>query len=440
MSHVVSCRCHVFTFYQLGAWSPRLSRWYWRICTVSTWTVALFKTRCRRKREGSGRSMLPMSTTRYVVKCEVTPPPGPWETLAGGVSEEVSLCGGGSRLGVLEGHCYPHAHWTVVNPFSPAVRRLAARVHVTLVCRGWRGSTNNNTTYHTSIQEHYWRPADREMLQKYCVYFSVSRGERAEYNHWVCFVRLRMIEDWLFVMNPVPLPPLVSKNVRSWVSVHVPGEQGNCGRRSVRGEAWRGRPTQPYFLADEGAGTYPALVVFQPAISAHLSLLRVKTDGCSHFKRRICPLNRARRYLCGIDMGMWRSTTIRPWKTGTVCPSVCSPSSIMTSGRVSSANPSQRTRRRTLSSGCWRMPLRPVAASSRVSSSKTPMLLWRGQSDTSSRTRRPGVACGTCTRTSSKLSPKNWAPVCMCEPGFAWGTYKIWRILYWFDGHWTMSP
>lgn len=44
---------------------------------------------------------------------------------------------------------------TVVNPFSPAVRRLAARVHVTLVCRGWRGSTNNNTTYHTSIQEHY---------------------------------------------------------------------------------------------------------------------------------------------------------------------------------------------------------------------------------------------------------------------------------------------
>ena len=39
--------------------------------------------------------MLPMSTTRYVVKCEVTPPPGPWETLAGGVSEEVSLCWGG---------------------------------------------------------------------------------------------------------------------------------------------------------------------------------------------------------------------------------------------------------------------------------------------------------------------------------------------------------
>ena len=51
------------------------------------------------------------------------------------------------------------------------------------------------------------------MLQKYCVYFSASRGERAEYNHWVCFVRLRMIEDWLFVMNPVPLPPLVPKNV-----------------------------------------------------------------------------------------------------------------------------------------------------------------------------------------------------------------------------------
>ena len=51
------------------------------------------------------------------------------------------------------------------------------------------------------------------MLQEYCVYFSVSRGERAEYNHWVCFVRLRMIEDWLFVMNPVPLPPLVPKNV-----------------------------------------------------------------------------------------------------------------------------------------------------------------------------------------------------------------------------------
>ena len=54
--------------------------------------------------------MLPMSTTRYVVKCEVTPPSGTWETLAGGVSEEVSLCGEGSRLGVLEGHCYPHAH------------------------------------------------------------------------------------------------------------------------------------------------------------------------------------------------------------------------------------------------------------------------------------------------------------------------------------------
>ena len=54
--------------------------------------------------------MLPMSTTRYVVKCEVTPPSGPWETLAGGVSEKVSLGGGGSRLGVLEGHCYPHAH------------------------------------------------------------------------------------------------------------------------------------------------------------------------------------------------------------------------------------------------------------------------------------------------------------------------------------------
>ena len=71
------------------------------------------------------------------------------------------------------------------------------------------------------------------MLQKYCIYFNVSRGERAEYNHWVCFVRLRMTEDWLFVMNPVPLPPLVSKNVRSW----VPGEEGNCGRRSVRGEA-----------------------------------------------------------------------------------------------------------------------------------------------------------------------------------------------------------
>ena len=54
--------------------------------------------------------MLPTSTTRYVVKCEVTPPPpqAPWETV-GGVSEEVSLCGGGSRLGVLEGHCYPHA-------------------------------------------------------------------------------------------------------------------------------------------------------------------------------------------------------------------------------------------------------------------------------------------------------------------------------------------
>ena len=35
---------------------------------------------------------------------------------------------------------------TVVNPFAPAVRRLAVRVHVALVCRGWRGSTNNNTT------------------------------------------------------------------------------------------------------------------------------------------------------------------------------------------------------------------------------------------------------------------------------------------------------
>ena len=71
------------------------------------------------------------------------------------------------------------------------------------------------------------------MLQKYCIYFYVSRGARTEYNHWVCFVRVRMIEDWLFVMNPVPLPPLVSKNSRSW----VPGEEGNCGRRSVRGEA-----------------------------------------------------------------------------------------------------------------------------------------------------------------------------------------------------------
>ena len=39
-----------------------------------------------------------------------------------------------------------------------------------------------------------------------------------------------------------------------------------------------------------------------------------------------------------------------------------------------------------------------------------------GQSDTSSRTRRPDVACGICTRTSSKLSPQNWAVVCMCEP------------------------
>ena len=47
--------------------------------------------------------MLPMSTTRYVVKFEVTPPPpGRWESLEG-ISEEVSLCVGGFRLGVLEG-------------------------------------------------------------------------------------------------------------------------------------------------------------------------------------------------------------------------------------------------------------------------------------------------------------------------------------------------
>ena len=106
---------------------------------------------------------------------------------------------------------------TVVNPFSPAVA---------LVCRGWHGSTNNNTTYHRSIQEHYRRPADRQMLQTYCICFDVSRGAQTGYNHWVCFVRLRMIENWLFVINPIPLPPLVSKNSRSW----VPGEEGNCGR------------------------------------------------------------------------------------------------------------------------------------------------------------------------------------------------------------------
>ena len=49
------------------------------------------------------------------------------------------------------------------------------------------------------------------MLKKYCIYFNVSRGERAEYNYWVCFVRLRMIEDWLFVMNSTPVAALGSQ-------------------------------------------------------------------------------------------------------------------------------------------------------------------------------------------------------------------------------------
>ena len=127
---------------------------------------------------------------------------------------------------------------TVVNPFSPAVRRLAARVHVTLVS-GVGVAAQTTTRPIIQAYKNIEGPQTVKCFKstRYCVYFSVSRGERAEYNHWVCFVRLRMIEDWLFVMTPVPLPPLVSKNVRSWVSVHVPGEQGNGGRRSVRGEA-----------------------------------------------------------------------------------------------------------------------------------------------------------------------------------------------------------
>ena len=67
--------------------------------------------------------MLPMST-RYVVKCEVTPPLGPLGNSRRCLGGSIPV-GGGVRLGVLEGHCYPHAHWTDCGKSRPHQRCAA---------------------------------------------------------------------------------------------------------------------------------------------------------------------------------------------------------------------------------------------------------------------------------------------------------------------------
>ena len=89
--------------------------------------------------------MLPMSTTRYVVKCEVirSPPPVPLGNSKRGLCGSMGVPGSARQKDTA---IHMPTELTVVNPFSSAVRRLAAREHVTCVCRGWRGSTSHNTT------------------------------------------------------------------------------------------------------------------------------------------------------------------------------------------------------------------------------------------------------------------------------------------------------